>query len=335
MKPFIGLSILLLLAAAFSSPVDASDFKTGAAQVDITPPVGTPMAGFYSFRAATGVLDGLYAKAIVVEQDGVKAAFVGLDIGYTSRPGVVAARQLIARQCGIAPERVMISATHTHSGPVQTRDSLLDDITGGKKPLAVEFTATLPALIARAVADANAKLAPARASAAMGREDSVSFNRRFWMKDGTVAWMPPKRSPNIVRPAGPTDPDVGLCYFESAAKDAAPLATYFNFAMHVTVVGGVKFSADFPGCIAKRLAEYKGADMVTLFANGCCGNINPSDPNWTEQQRGPREAERIGTVLAAAAFRAWPKLQSLKTFAPRACSTVVTLPRRKISDEEI
>jgi len=330
MKVFVTLRCLVALALA-TSAVLAAEFRAGAAAVVITPPVGTPLAGSYALRPSNGVLDDLYAKAIVVEQDGVKAAFVALDLAYTTRPGVVAARRLIAEQCGIASERVMISATHTHSGPVQTRDNLMDDITGAKKPLAVEFTAKLPALIARAVADANAKLVPARASAAMGREESVSFNRRYWMKDGTVAWMPGKRNTDIVRPAGPIDPDVGICYFEGAE----PLATYVNFAMHPTVVGGSKFSADYPGCIAKRLAEYKGTNSVTLFANGCCGNINQLNPNWAGQQGGLREAERIGTVLTAAAFRAWPKLQPLKTFAPRALSTIVALPRRKITDEEV
>lgn len=335
MKARASLCWLVAFVLALPLTVCAGEFKAGAAAVVITPPVGTPLAGSYALRPSNGVLDELYAKAIVVEQDGVKAAFVVLDIAYTARPVVAAARKLIAEQSGIAPDRVMISATHTHSGPVQTRDNLMDDITGAKKPLAVEFTAKLPALIARAVADANAKLVPARASAAMAREDSISFNRRYRMKDGTVAWMPAKRDPDIMRPAGPIDPDVGVCYLESTTKNPAPLATYFNFAMHPTVVGGSKFSADYPGCVAKRFAEYKGADMVTLFANGCCGNLNQRDPNWTEQQGGLREAERIGTVLAAAAFRAWPKLQPLKTFAPRARSVMVTLPRRKITDEEI
>jgi len=258
-----------------------------------------------------------------------------LDVAYTTRPEILAARQLIAAQCGIASERVMISATHTHSGPVQTRNNLMDDITGAKKPLAMEFTARLPALIARAVADANARLAPARAAAAIGHENSVSFNRRYWMKDGTVGWMPAKLNPNVVRPAGPIDPDVGVCYFESAAKNAGPLAAYVNFAMHPTVVGGSKFSADYPGCLAKRLVEYKGANLMALVANGCCGNLNQRDPNWADPQHGVAEVERIGTVLAAAVFRAWPKLQSLKTFAPRARSVTVTLPRRKITDEEV
>jgi hypothetical protein len=327
-----GLSAVTAKPNVVPFPVDG--FKVGAAQVDITPPIGTPRGGGYATIPSVGVLDPLHAKAIVVEQDGAKAAFVALDLVGTVRSVVNAARKLIAEQTGIPPERVMISATHTHSGPVQTRDSLMDKITGADQPSAVEFTAKLPSLIAKAVGEANSKLTLARASAHIACEENTSFNRRYWMKDGTLGWMA-ARSPNVVRPAGPIDPDVGVCYFASAAKDAKPLATYFNFAMHPTVVGGAKFSADYCGCIAKRLAEFKGPDMVTLFANGCCGNLNQINPHWPGQGGGVPEAERIGTVLAGAVLRDWPKLEPLKTCAPRVQSTLVTLTRRKINDAEV
>ncbi|MBM4093028.1 MAG: hypothetical protein FJ276_27010 [Planctomycetes bacterium] len=326
---------LVACAATLSAATgSAGEFRVGAAQIVITPPIGTPRGGAYATIPSVGVLDPLHAKAIVVEQDGAKAAFVALDLVGTVRPFVVAARALIAAQAGIPPERVMISATHTHSGPVLTRDSLMDKITGADKPIAVEYTAKLPSLIARAVTEANAKLTPARASALMSHEDQISFNRRYWMKDGTLGWEV-ARSPNIVRPAGPIDSDVGVCYFESAGKGAKPLATYLNFAMHATAVGGSEFCADYCGCIARRLAEFKGPDMVTLFANGCCGNINQTNPNWPGQRRGLPEAERIGTVLAGAVLRDWPTLQPLQTYAPRARFTMLTLPRRKISKEEV
>lgn len=326
---FLGLAFAQLATGT----VSGDDFRVGAAQVDITPPVGTPRAGGYATIPSVGVLDPLYAKAIVVEQDGAKAALVGLDLCYTTRPVVAAARTLIGQQTGIPPERVMISATHTHSGPVLTRDGLMDKITGADKPSAMEYTARLPSLIAKTVAAANGKLAPARVSSLVSREEQTSFNRRYWMRDGTLGWMT-ARSPDVVRPAGPIDPDVGVCYFESAAG-AKPLAIYFNFAMHAAVVGGTKFSADFCGRIAQRCSEFTGGDTVTLFANGCCGNVNQINPKWPGQRHGVAEAERIGTVLAAAAFRDWPRLKRLKTHAPRARSTTLTLPRRKISDKEV
>jgi hypothetical protein len=229
-----------------------------------------------------------------------------------SRPVTIAARKLIAEQTGLAPERVMISATHTHSGPVLKRHGALDGLTGADHPLAVEFNEKLPALIAKAVAEANAKLAPARPSVALGRAEGLTLNRRSWMQDGTVAWQPKKDDPRIVRPAGPVDPEVGVWR-------VTPTVTYVNFPMHANIVGGLRFSADFPGVLARQL----GADTITLFANGCCGNINPD-----------RSVVSPGAVLAAAVTNACNDLRSLKTFAPRARATQVTLARPQFTEAE-
>lgn len=326
----IAVFVVPALAALASG---AGEFRAGAAQVEITPSVGTPLAGSYALRPSNGTLDPLIAKAIVVEQDGAAAAFVALDLVTTTRPCVEEARRRIAAESGIPGERVMISATHTHSGPVQARGNLMDRITGADRPAATEFTARLPGLIAGVVAGAKSNLAPARASAMVAREEGVSFNRRYWMKDGSLGWMA-ARSPNVVRPAGPIDPDVGLCCFEGAGDKGAPLAAYVNFAMHATVVGGSKFSADYCGAIGRRLTAFKGAGLVTLFANGCCGNVNQINPGWPGQGNGPLEAERIGTVLAGDLFRDWWKLQPLQTAAPRARSTLVKLERRCLRDGE-
>ena len=313
----------------------AGEFKAGAAAVVITPPVGLPRGGAYSLVRSVGVIEPLHAKAIVIEQGGEKAAFVALDVAYTPRALVMAARKLITEQTGIAGERVMISATHTHSGPVLTRGNMMDAITGANTPQVVDYMSKLITLIAKAVADANAKLAPANSSVAMGHEEHLSFNRRFVMKDGTFSWLGPRLSKNIARPAGPIDPDVGVWKLTSVGKPAKPLATYVNFAMHPTCIGGAKWSPDYPGYLSRRLAEYFGPEMLTFFANGCCGNINQVNVNWAAPQHGENDAQRVGTVLGAAVFRALPELEPRKTFAPRVRSTLVTLPRRKITDNEI
>jgi hypothetical protein len=335
LKNWPGLRLIAALAFVGWQPLGAADFRAGAAQVDITPPVGTPRGGSYATIPSVGVLAPLHAKAIVVEQDGQKAAFVVLDVAYTLRAVVVAARKLIAEQTGIPGDRVMISATHTHSGPVLTRHSLMDDVTGGKHPLVVEFTAKLPGLIARAVAEAHSKLAPAVSSSAIGREENLSFNRRFLMKDGTYSWQGPRLSPKMQGPAGPIDPDVGVWCLATAGKKSAPIATYVNFAMHPTVIGGNRFHPDFPGYLAKRLAEYFGPEMVTFFANGCCGDINQVNVNWAAPQNGPAFGERVGTMLAAAVFRALPDLAAHAPFAPRVRTRLVTLERRTFSEAEI
>ena len=328
------LTMILWLALSPVGLAD-SDFRVGKAQVDITPPVGTPRAGAYALIPTIGVMEPLMAKAIVIEQGGVKVAMVALDLAYTPRPVVVEARKLIAQQTGIDGERVMISATHTHSGPTMTRGNLMDQITGANSPESREFTRKLPGLIAQAVGQAEADLQAARLSAAIGREENLSFNRRFLMKDGSYSWQGPKLSKDIVRATGPIDPEVGVLHFATADQAAKPRATYVNFAMHPTVISGNRFSPDYPGYLARRLADYYGSDMLSFFANGCCGNVNQHDVHWAESQSGEAHAERIGTILAAAVFRAQPRLEKQTTFPPRVRSKWLRLQRREFTAAEI
>jgi hypothetical protein len=336
MNAIFSLCRLVALVVIPALVAHGGEFKVGAAKVNITPENGTPMAGYYRFRATAGMLDPLFAKAIVVEQDGARAAMVVLDLATTTRPIVAAARKLIAEQCGIPGERVMISATHTHTGPQLPRGSLMDDITKVESPPGLAYVNALPGLIAKSVSDAVAKLAPARASATVGKAEGIAFNRRVIGKDGKVIWQPRKIDPAVERPAGPVDTDLGLLVFEPVGQ-GEPLAAYVNFAMHPTSVGGgTRVSADYPGVLTKLLAGRKGANMVAVFANGCCGNINHNNYLTTvTRPEGMTETHRLGLALADVATASWPNLKPLTTHAPRVRSTTVTLQRRKFSEAAV
>ncbi len=303
--------------------------------MNINPPPDAPLAGYYSLRAADGVADDLFAKALVFEQDGESAAIVVCDLLSLPRHTILAARELITQGSGIPGARVLIAATHQHTGPVVARESARDELDGGTSELTLDYTRRLPALLARAVAEAVTKLAPASVLAAHGHEDNLAFNRRFWMDDGTVAWNPPKLSPRIVAPAGPSDPDVGVLSFETTEKVPKPLATFVNFALHPDTTGGVALSADYPGALARRLAEVRGPEVLTLFANGCCGNLNHRNVWWSDGQHGPGEANRCGTILAGAVCRALPMAAPVSTSAPRVRSEIVALPLPPITEEDL
>ena len=313
---------------------DAAELRAGAAQVVITPAVGAPMAGYYSARSMEGVHDDLFAKALVLEQDGKRVALVICDLISMPRGVTVEARELIQKDdTGLTPERVMISATHTHTGPVLPSGSSRDPSETGSADKARAYVESLPELIAKAVKEATAKLAPARALAGRGREERLSFNRRFHMKDGTVGWNPGKLNPNIVEPAGPIDPDVGVVYFESS--DGKPIATYVNFAMHLDTVGGLRVSADYPHTLSQILAQVKGPEMVTLFAIGCCGDINHIDVKTKDPQKGPEEAARIGTVLAGEVIKTYARLKPVQTSAPQGRHELVKLPLAPIQPGDV
>jgi neutral ceramidase len=269
----------------------------------------------------------------VMEQDGSKAAMVVCDLLTLPRGIILQSRQLIQQQSGITADRVMISATHTHTGPALPIGSSRDPALEADTPLMKAYIQALPGLIAQAVKQADAKLAPARVSAAIGREEHLSFNRRYFMTDGTVGWNPGKHNPKVIKPAGPIDPDVPVVYFESPAGQ--PIATCVNFAMHLDTTGGNLISSDYPFTLRTLLGRIKGPEMISIFSTGTCGDINHIDVNSSDPQKGSTEPQRIGTTLAGEVLKTYAKLAPLQTSAPRARSRVLALTLPTISEQDL
>ena len=156
----------LFFWTAIAPAVSPAELRAGAAAVAITPPAGIPMAGYYSERGAQGIHDDLFAKAIVIEQGGTKAALVVLDLIAAPRDLVEDARAAIERTCHVPGANVMISATHSHTGPiVDTKNRF-----GGQSELVKSYRGSLPARIAEAVRQADARLTAVTLSTARGQE---------------------------------------------------------------------------------------------------------------------------------------------------------------------
>ncbi len=320
------------LLLAVTSTLSAGDLTAGAAQVDITPPVGCPMAGYYSLRGAEGTHDPLMAKALVFEKDGTRVALVALDLIGTTFGMVNESRKLIEAETGIPGANVMISATHSHTGPVLSDGKPRDAAFGSDTKLAVDFMAGLPKKIAEAVKKADAARKPAVVKHTIGKEEGLSFNRRFHMLDGSVGWNAGKKNPKIVRPAGPTDPAVPVIAVET--PDGKPIATYVNFAMHLDTVGGMYYSADYPHVVADALAKAKGENAVTLFTIGTAGDTNHINVSSAAPQKGQAEAARIGTRLAGEVLRAWDHLEPAAVDAIRVSRETVELPLAEVTEAE-
>ncbi len=310
----------------------AADLRAGAAEVVITPPLGAPMAGYYTNRAATGVHDDLHAKALVFDKDGVRVALVACDLANLPRQYSEEARRIIQRETGIAADHVMISATHTHTGPVLLTQPSRYNLEGEMKRIAEEYAAALPGKIAASVAAAAAALQPAQVRSAIGHENSLAFNRRYFMKDGTVAWNPRKLDPNILRPAGPIDPAVPVVYVET--PDGKPIAAYVNYALHQDTTGGLQFSADYSYTLGKVLRETKTPELVPIFTIGAAGNVNHLDVGRKQPQSSYAEAARVGAVLAAAALKAIQHAPVVPVPFIRVSTEIVHLPTPQVTPGE-
>jgi hypothetical protein len=320
-----------------SAAVQAADVRVGVASLDITPPLGIPMAGYYHARGADGVLDPLWIKALVIEAGGQRVALVTLDLISVTRAITDEARAAIEQATGIPGGHVMISATHAHTGPELANRGTRSSDMGGEGALAVEFTEALPARIADTVRRASEHPLPVNLSAARGRCEQLTFNRRQFMRDGRVGWNPGKLNPDIVMPAGPTDPEVGLLYVTpaGATDPRLALATYVNFALHPDTCGGSKISADWPGALSRVLTGYHGSNHLTLVANGTCGNLNHLDFGWSWPQNTAAEGNRIGTLLGAAVFQAYKDLKPITPVTIQARSKTVELALPEVTPAQV
>ena len=261
-------------------------FQIGTGTSVITPFLEMPIAGYYFARKAQGVHDHLYAKALVVDDGQEQIALVACDNIEVHAAVTKVARTEIQRRLGIAPDHVLISATHSHTGPKITKD----------------YEANLVHWIVDCVTSAAGSKRPASLFVATELEASLPHNRRYWMKDGTVATNPGFLNPNVVKPVGPIDPRVGVLWASDASGQ--PIATWVNYALHLDTVGGDWIAADYPYYLGRLLARAKGADLLTLFAIGACGDINHWDVRRPGPQRGANEAQRIGEVLGASVIKA-------------------------------
>jgi hypothetical protein len=269
------------------------DVRAGSAQVDITPPIGTSLSGYFTDRVSDAVADPLYARAVVFDTAGERMALVSCDVICLTRDTVDAAKDLIVKQSGIAPERVLICATHTHTGPNTRRQ--------GKQviPVNTDWLDKLPGMIAAAVEAActdmfDAVLVPGRQA-----ENDFGSNRLGRMRDGAEVFG----KDQAIGPAGPIDPDVlALAVRE---QDGTVRAMVVNHAMHADATGGNQISAGWPGKVCRTVAAVYGDQAVTVFLNGCCGDINHH--HWTTKRiasKGQLRTDQMGRAMAGLAINA-------------------------------
>jgi hypothetical protein len=321
------------------SPTAASEssLQVGVAVVDITPPVGSRLCGYFNERLSTGMLDPLHAKALVLRQGDHQAALVFCDLIGVARVVSVPARQKIAQATGIPYDAVMIAATHSHTGPLYAGPlyehfhakaiAQHGEDANEKTP----YTAFLVEKTVQAVREAQAALRPVALKAGLAQKTGLSFNRRFHMKDGSVRFNPGKLNPDIVRIAGPIDPSVAILLFDDA-QNARPLTSLTVFPLHLDTRGGTLYSADYPYYLEQSLRKDLGGKFVSIFGNGTCGDINHID--FTTAKAVP-STQQIGESLAACVKAELPKLKPVDRPQLAVRSETIELAKQKPTEAEI
>jgi hypothetical protein len=264
--------------------------EAGMAKVVITPPVGTQLSG-YAGRTdpSTGVLDDLYAKALVLGDGNERLALVVCDLIGFGIDMVNEMRDIIQRQTGISPDNTMITCTHTHTGP---------NLGAAEKA----YVEGLKFHIAGAVASAVNNMQEARIGVNKGECHTGSNRRNPDSPSGPY---------NLYKyPEGAMDPTVMVLRVEDISGDIIGAMT--NYAGHPVGWGHreLGISRDYPGFALEVLEEVWGDNIIAMFLQGCCGNLNlnwiwdkpeesPMPPRRLPEELEPRlrEVRRLGHIL--------------------------------------
>ncbi|WP_432503302.1 neutral/alkaline non-lysosomal ceramidase N-terminal domain-containing protein [Kineococcus arenarius] len=238
--------------AATGAAAAQSDLRAGAARVDITPAANPeyPALGEYEHER-------LNVRAIVFENQGVRAALIGADLSGIDEAVWADAVQRIAAELQTPVENIVISSTHSHSAYPA----------GPSDPQAPRYgTEILADKALEAVRAARAELEPAQVGYASGSAD-LNVNRDA-LDPETGRWT---QAANLDAPA---DKEVAVLTF--TRPDGSPIATYANYAMHPVngyLSGAV--SGDFPAATSRHVEQAFGDDVVAVFTQGASGDVNP------------------------------------------------------------
>ena len=315
--------------------------QAGFARVDITPPLGTPVVGYFEERRAKGVLDNLEANALALSDGSRTAVLIAADLlGIEGVEFNATLRRRVAEAAGVPSEAVYLHCTHTHTGPGagkadRGRTDLFDG-TGFYN----EFLATRLADVARfAIGD----LAPASLAIGQSEAKRISFLRGYRMKDGSIRTNPGVNNPDIAAPVGDLDETVRLLRINRDGRDDIAV---LNFATHPDVVGGEMISGDWPA-MARRTFERAEPGTKCIFLNGAQGDVNhvctdprPGEreglhPDFDDVDRGYGHARHMGRVVAAAALSAWGKCEPVAAGPLRFAVRTISVPSQMPTPEEL
>ena len=283
-------SLLIVISMFLGANQKAlADLSAGAAQVDITPrklPV-TVNGGFLTNKVRI-IADRLHSRAIVISDKKETIAIAVVDSCMIPTHLCDAVKEQVFIKTGISKNRILISATHTHSAP-----SVMDLCLGTDKD--EDYSKFLPGKIAESIIRAHSKLRPAKAGWSVFDGSDYTKPRRwaFWPGTGTDPFgektiranmHPGYQNPNATGETGPTDPWFTL--FSLVSETNEPIAVLGNFSMHY-FSGHSGISSDYFGRYSKEMSARLGNGCVVALSQGTSGDV------WRADYGKPREDSEI------------------------------------------
>lgn len=317
--------------------------QAGFSKLNINPPMGTPINGYYKPRHVEGYLDDLEVVALALKVEDTTVVILSVDTCIISTSLTNELRCKIAEATGLPADAIWIHTTHTHTAPqIGDTFSVVPLEWPEQQNLLNEYYAFFSRRLADAAVLAIADLQEAKMGWAVGTAPNISFVRRFRMKDGGVRTNPGVGNPDILHPIGDVDEQVNVLRFDRA-EDSLVLV---NFGCHPDTVGGSLISGDWPTLLRHRLE--KSLDNVKcIFLNGVQGDVNHVNVNakngdfndmfndFDDVARGYGHARHMGNVVAGAVLQVYDKVNYTDVDSLRFLEKNISLPSNMPKPEDL
>ena len=283
------LSVLFIVLVTVSAQDADELWKVGASRVDITPADSVWMAGFATrSEPSAGVRMRIWAKALVLEDAGGNAGLVvTMDVLSIPKPFSDRIRRYVQKKYGLAPSRVILNSSHTHSGPV-VGDALyyIYPMDETYRKVARAYEKILVRNTRDVIDEAFASRAPARLSSGSGLA-RIAVNRRH----------NPASPPATLTLQGPSDYAVPV--LKAERPDGTVRTVLFGYACHATTLFDNYISGDYPG-YAQQEVENRFPGAMAMFFQGCGADQNPLPRGRVSQavQYGRQLAASVEQVLS-------------------------------------
>lgn len=312
----------------------ANNLKVGFNRVDITPPMGISVEGYFVDRYADGVLDNIELNTLALSDGKNCVLLLSMDNCEIRADILMEYRFAISKKTGVPVQAIFIHTTHTHTGPSVKRS---DD------KLINEYRVVLCEKCVKSSVQAINDLKNAKMGYAVGCAPNIAFIRRFIMKDGSFMTNPGVNNPDIVKPIGDIDERVGVLRFD---RENASSVVLVNFGNHPDTVGGNKISGDWPA-FTRKFVERAIENTDCIFFNGAEGDVNhvnvkPKKGDFNDLKedfdgcsRGYGHARHMGRVVAGAVMQVYDKANYIDVDCIKFAQTIAKIPSNMPTEQEL
>jgi hypothetical protein len=292
---------------------EGAELEGGAAATDITPQNSQFLFGYpFVKRYSNGVHDPLLSSALYLSDGQTRTIFIANDIIYVSKTSAARIRERVSALTSVPSRNIMITATHTHSGP-KTLDHLSNEADSLVPKTDPGYVLFMEEMIVSAATQAVRRARPVEVGLSAADGAGIGANRR--------------------NPAGPTDPEIPVLVVRSLL-DRTYLACMVVYSMHPTVLheDSTLISADFPGMTRSYLQrEVFGRDCTILYHTGPSGN---QSLRHSVTGNSFPEAERVGCLVGKAIAKAISQIRYVTPVKIICCQEFVDLPVRSFPSVE-